>query len=140
MSLKKLVSKVTKENLWLFILAELSRRPMYAYEIARVIREKYRIPTAKVTTYVVLYSMKREGLIEKRIKSPSLSNPSRKYYGITEKGLKVLGESLAFLRGILENLTMASQPGEEASKPLESRKIGGEGYEEEAYVRSAEKA
>lgn len=137
MSLKKLVSKLTKENLWLFILAELSKKPMYAYEIARIIREKYGISTAKVTTYVVLYSMKREGLIEKRIKSPSLSNPSRKYYGITEKGLKILGESLGFLRNILNRL---SQPGEEASKPVESSEVGGEGYDEQAHVRPAEEA
>lgn len=138
MSLKKLVSKLTKENLWLYILAELSKKPMYAYEIAKVIKERYGISTAKVTTYVVLYSMKREGLIEKRIKSPSLSNPSRKYYGITEKGLKVLKESVGFLKSVLESLT--PQPGEEAAKSLESREIGGEGYNKQARVRPAEEA
>jgi DNA-binding PadR family transcriptional regulator len=138
LSLKKLVSKLTKENLWLYILAELSKKPMYAYEIAKVIKERYGISTAKVTTYVVLYSMKREGLIEKRIKSPSLSNPSRKYYGITEKGLKVLKESVGFLKSVLESLT--PQPGEEAAKPLESREIGGEGYNKQARVRPAEEA
>ncbi|MHC1564218.1 MAG: PadR family transcriptional regulator [Candidatus Hecatellaceae archaeon] len=138
MSLKKLVSKLTKENLWLFILAELSRKPMYAYEIAKVVKEKYDIPTAKVTTYVVLYGMKREGLIEKRIKSPSLSNPSRKYYGITQKGLKVLRESIGFLKGILDSLT--SQSAEEATEPLESRKISSESYDEQAYIRPAKEA
>ena len=119
MSLKKLVSKLTKENLWLYILAELSRKPMYAYEIAKVIKERYDISTAKVTTYVVLYSMKREGLIEKRIKSPSLSNPSRKYYGITEKGLKVLKESVGFLKNVLESLTSPSQPNEKVESSKE---------------------
>jgi len=104
LSLNKLISKLTKENLWLYILAELAKRPMYAYEIAKVIKEKYKIPTAKVTTYVVLYTMKREGLIEKKIKSPSLSNPSRKYYGITEKGLNVLRDSRRFLIKVLRDL------------------------------------
>jgi DNA-binding PadR family transcriptional regulator len=117
LSLNKLVSKLTKENLWLYILAELAKKPMYAYEIAKIIKEKYKIPTAKVTTYVVLYTMKREGLIEKRIKSPSLSNPSRKYYGITEKGLNVLRDSRKFLMKVLRDL--GSESFEEVNESLD---------------------
>ena len=130
MSLNKLISKLTKENLWLYILAELSVKPRYAYEIAKIIREKYGIPTAKVTTYVVLYSMKREGLIEKKIKSPSLSNPSRKYYGITSKGLKVLEESRVFLRKVLDALT--PKPEGNVKEPLNSGEVGEEGYRHHA--------
>jgi len=135
LSFKKLVSKLTKENLWLYILAELSAKPMYAYEIAKTIKEKYGIPVAKVTTYVVLYAMKREGLIEKKIKSPSLSNPSRKYYGITEKGLRVLEESRSFLRRILEVLT--PKPQSDVNKPVGGSEIGGESHKQNSKLGEA---
>ncbi|WP_309493484.1 PadR family transcriptional regulator [Candidatus Hecatella orcuttiae] len=104
LSVKRLNDKLTKENLWIYILAELVKRPMYAYEVAKAVKQKYMIPAATVTTYVVLYKMKREGLIEKKEKSFPLSRPARKYYGITEKGLRALEEGKRLLRQTLDVL------------------------------------
>ncbi|RLI04838.1 PadR family transcriptional regulator [Candidatus Bathyarchaeota archaeon] len=103
MSVKRLVSKLTKENLWIYILTELSRKPLYAYEIAKTLKNKYEIPVATVTTYVVLYKMSREGLITKKEES-SPEKPERKYYVITEKGLNALNEGKKFLHKTLDLL------------------------------------
>lgn len=101
MSVKRLVSKLTKENLWLYILTELSKKSMYAYEIARVLKEKYEIPVATVTTYIVLYKMEREGLIKKRNSGGMLG---RKYYVITEKGATALIDGKKFLDRVIKML------------------------------------
>ncbi|MGC8542785.1 MAG: PadR family transcriptional regulator [Vulcanisaeta sp.] len=63
-ALDRLVSKLTKENLWIYIVKLLMERPMYGYEIAREVRERFRINVTNVGVYVVLYKMERDGLIE----------------------------------------------------------------------------
>lgn len=101
MSVKRLISKLTKENLWLYILTELLKKPMYAYEIAKVLKEKYEIPVATVTTYIVLYKMEREGLIRKKNNSGIIG---RKYYVITEKGSSALDDGKKFLNKVIKML------------------------------------
>lgn len=105
MSVERLISKLTKENLWLYILTELSNNPMYAYEIDKALKNKYKIPVARVTTYVVLYKMEREGLIKRKKNSlSSISKPGRKYYMITEKGVSALDVGKKILHRTLEIL------------------------------------
>jgi DNA-binding PadR family transcriptional regulator len=99
---ERLVSKLTKENLWLYILTELVKQPMYAYEIAKTLKNKHKIPIATVTAYVVLYKMEREGLITVKAKTSRLGRPDRKYYEITDKGRDVLERGKQFLRETLE--------------------------------------
>jgi DNA-binding PadR family transcriptional regulator len=57
---------------------------MYAYEIGKGLHDRYGFSAATVTTYVVLYKLRREGLIgiyeEVRVKG----RPNRKYYAITD--------------------------------------------------------
>jgi len=82
---RRLESKLTKENLWLYIIRLLMERPMYAYEIGKTLASRFGFSVAKVTTYVVLYKMEREGLIRVE-KSPTVGRPDRKYYTTTEQG------------------------------------------------------
>lgn len=105
MSYERLVSKLTKENLWLYILTELEKLPMYAYEIAKTLKNEHKIQIATVTTYVVLYKMRREGLVERRGKAPFLGRPSRRYYGITGLGRETLQKGRDFLRDTLEAIS-----------------------------------
>lgn len=97
-ALRRLKDKLTKENLWLYIVKELAQEPTYAYKVKVLLREKYNINVATVTVYTVLYRMEREGLITK-VKSDD------KTYKVTEKGLEQLNKALTFLKnliGILE--------------------------------------
>lgn len=113
MSFERLVSKLTKENLWMFILKELSIKPTYAYQLAKILKRKYKIDSARVTTYVVLYKMERERLIQPEKKSRLISRPGRKYYGITEKGSKLLGDGKAFLQETLQKLQLQTDEASE---------------------------
>jgi len=98
-ALKRLKDKLTKENLWIYIVKELAREPTYAYKVKVLLREKYNINVATVTVYTVLYRMEREGLIT-RIKGDD------KVYKVTEKGLEQLNKALTFLKNITRMLEL----------------------------------
>jgi len=100
---KRLVAKLTKENLWLYVLKMLTERPMYAYEISKGVKERFGFSTATVTVYVVLYKMRREGLIQ-TVEEASPERPARKYYEITEKGRENLSKGRMFLEEIARSL------------------------------------
>jgi DNA-binding PadR family transcriptional regulator len=101
MAFERLKKKITKENLWLYILTLLKNGPVYGYELKDKIKEKFGFEPAKITTYVVLYKLEKEGLV-KSIKNTEKS--SRKYYYITEKGSKTLEEGLKFLKKMINSL------------------------------------
>ncbi|MBN2014075.1 MAG: helix-turn-helix transcriptional regulator [Candidatus Altiarchaeota archaeon] len=92
--LKRLIKKVTIENLWIYILSLLREKPIYAYEINRMLEERFDFSAGKVTAYVVLYKLENSGYVE-----PEWRNVGRKrkYYRITETGEKLLEEGIGFL-------------------------------------------
>ncbi len=102
---ERLTRKLTKENLWLYILRMLSERPMYAYEINKVLKERFGFSTATVTVYVVLYKMLRDGLIRVGATESVLGRPDRKYYQATESGVESLKKGTNFLRETLKRLS-----------------------------------
>ena len=64
MAYERLVKKMTVENLWIYILSSLKLKPRYGYEIGRHIEKKYGFKLGKVTSYVILYRLVKEGLIK----------------------------------------------------------------------------
>ena len=105
MAYKRLVTKITKENLWLYILKMLMGRPMYAYEISKGLSERFSFSAATVTVYVVLYKMQREGMIRIAEERASLGRPTRKYYAITDEGRENLLKGKTFLEGVVRALS-----------------------------------
>jgi DNA-binding PadR family transcriptional regulator len=101
----RLIRKLTKENLWLYILKLLQDRPMYAYEIYKIIHDQFGFTTATITVYVVLYKMRREGLIEIAEEKTVSGKPERKYYQMTEKGRHEYVNGVLFLEETLGKLT-----------------------------------
>ena len=99
---KHLVKKLTVETLWIYVLSLLSEGPLYGYEFPSRIEEKFGFRPNKITCYVVLYRLNQEGLIKEEKTMHSSEGPVRKYYQITEKGLKELQNAVAFLRGVSE--------------------------------------
>jgi len=114
MAYERLVEKLTKENLWLYILTMLRERAMYGYEIAGRLRSDFKIPIATITAYVVLYKMEREGLIE-RVSEPEVSggrvNVRKVYYRQTDKGRETLEKGIEYIRSILQTLEGAGKSG-----------------------------
>ncbi|MCX8182055.1 MAG: PadR family transcriptional regulator [Candidatus Methanomethyliaceae archaeon] len=104
MALRRLEEKVTKENLWIYILSLLRERPLYAYEIKERIRERFGFEPATITAYVVLYRLEREGLVESRQEKGASDNVVRRYYRITEKGLQTMEAGREFLKKIIKML------------------------------------
>ena len=105
MAYPRLVIKLTKENLWLYILKMLMERPMYAYEISKNMNERFGFSTATVTVYVVLYKMQREGFIQIEQEKSVTGRPDRKYYEITEKGRETFLKGKKFLEEVVRKLT-----------------------------------
>ena len=105
MAYPRLVIKLTKENLWLYILKMLMERPMYAYEISKNMNERFGFSTATVTVYVVLYKMQREGFIQVGQKKAVTGRPDRKYYEVTETGKEIFLKGKKFLEEVIRKLT-----------------------------------
>ena len=100
----RLREKMTKEVLWIYILSLLKERPMYAYELKNKIKEKFGFEPATVSSYVVLYKLEKDGYVTSKWQESETGKPSRKYYGLTEKGRKLLEEGINFIENILEKL------------------------------------
>lgn len=101
MAVERLRDKVTKENLWIYILSLLKKGPMYGYEIASKLRDELKINASVITTYVVLYKMEKEKLVQRERNREGVHKSKKVYYSITEKGTISLEKGLE----ILENVT-----------------------------------
>jgi len=101
---RRLVRKLTTENLWIYVLRLLKDGPLYGYEVRKKIMETFGFKPGMVTCYIVLHKLEGEGLIEaKEVKGTSLG-PPRKYYVLTDKGREALEKAKIFLRGLYESL------------------------------------
>ncbi len=104
MAYDRLFRKLTKENLWLYILKLLTERSMYAYEIAKMIEIHFGFSIAKITVYVVIYKMLNEGLIRINKETSDDVRSDRRYYIITEKGEKTLEDGRELIKNFLAKI------------------------------------
>lgn len=88
--IERLERKVLKENLWIFILSLIKKKPRYRYEIKGLIKEKFGFISGDVTAYKVLYFLE----LGKYVKS--FDKHGKKYYAITRLGMEQLGEAKKF--------------------------------------------
>jgi DNA-binding PadR family transcriptional regulator len=70
---------------------------MFSRELYRGIREKYKIKVNLITIYSVLYRLEREGYIKR-------SGNYRKYYEVTEKGMRELQNGILLIADALNTL------------------------------------
>ncbi|MGQ9759411.1 MAG: helix-turn-helix transcriptional regulator [Candidatus Methanomethylicaceae archaeon] len=103
-ALRRLKEKITKENLWIYILYLLKERPLYAYEVKEKIKERFGFEPATITAYVVLYRLEREGLVKANQERGESEKVGRKYYYPTEKGLQMLEAGKEVLKRTLRLL------------------------------------
>jgi len=96
-AMNRLVNKLTKEMLWIYILRLLQERPHYGYEIKKLVTERFGFSPATVSGYAIIYRLMKDGLINEETSSES----PRKYYGITEKGRLAMKEAKQFLSGTM---------------------------------------
>ncbi|MEM0075616.1 MAG: helix-turn-helix transcriptional regulator [Conexivisphaerales archaeon] len=94
MAYERLYSKLTKENLWLYLLRTLIERPDYALSLKRRVESRFGFKTAAITFYFVLYRLESD----KMVISSKVSG--KRVYSCTEKGREELGKAL----GLIEEL------------------------------------
>jgi DNA-binding PadR family transcriptional regulator len=99
---RRLREKLTKENLWLYILALLKKKDMYGYELREAIEKNFGFKPGNVTAYRVLYSLKRRSLVDANVDNSS--GRKRKYYSITNSGLDELKKGKEVLHEVLSSL------------------------------------
>ncbi len=92
-AMNRLVNKLTKEMLWMYILRLLQERPHYGYEIKQLIQDRFGFAPATVSGYAIIYRLIKDGLIEVQRTGDS----PRKYYVITEKGSVAMSEAKQFI-------------------------------------------
>ncbi|MHA2068870.1 MAG: hypothetical protein ACXABY_31290 [Candidatus Thorarchaeota archaeon] len=54
-AMTRLVNKMTKEMLWMYILRLLQERPHYGYEIKELITKRFGFSPATVSGYAIIY-------------------------------------------------------------------------------------
>lgn len=94
---KRFVDKLTKENLWIYVVKTLMDGEKTGYEIVKSVKS-LGISTSTVNVYMVLYKMERDGLIKSDERSDG------KYYENTQLGVTTFNNALQFLDSLLEKL------------------------------------
>jgi len=104
-AMNRLADKLTKANLWLYILRLLEDEPLYGYEIKQKINNRFGFQPAIVSGYVILYKMKKDGLVQVEWKtSNEEGKPNRKYYNITAIGRKAMDQAKLYLEALITSV------------------------------------
>ena len=102
----KLVTEMLKGTLEGIVLAILSGRPAYGYEITARLREQGFSDIAEGTVYALLVRFELKGFVDVE-KTPSEKGPPRKVYSLNGRGQEYLEEfwrTWSFLAEQLEQL------------------------------------
>ncbi|MFQ6057366.1 MAG: PadR family transcriptional regulator [Anaerolineae bacterium] len=94
-----------KGSTTVLILSLLREKPMYGYQIAKELKRRSQdyFDFKEGTLYPALHRLEKEGLVRGEWQVVE-QGPSRKYYFITEKGKKVLANSVAEWMAFTERL------------------------------------
>jgi len=99
---ERLKEKLTRENLWLYILSILTKKDAYGYDLRREIDSIFWFKPGNVSSYAVLYKLEKSGFV--RTYPKEVNGRVRKYYQITEKGRSELKEGKEILEKTLKSL------------------------------------
>ncbi len=102
--LRRLRDKLTKEDLWLYVLSILRERPAYPYEISDLIEKKFGWRPARVTAYIVMRSLRSTGYVRMSKRRGKGTGKMRNYYEITDSGRRLLDKGLRLIEDMLISL------------------------------------
>jgi PadR family transcriptional regulator PadR len=107
----KLVTEMLKGTLEGIVLAILSGRSAYGYEITAWLREQGFSDIAEGTVYALLIRVEQRGLVDVE-KVPSVKGPPRKVYSLNAQGREYLNEFWRTWRFLTERLEQLREGGE----------------------------
>jgi PadR family transcriptional regulator, regulatory protein PadR len=90
------------------VLAILSTRPAYGYEITAELRDRGFTDIVEGTIYAVLLRIEQKGLVDVE-KVPSEKGPPRKVYSLNEQGRDQLGEFWKSWNSLADRMTHIQQ-------------------------------
>jgi DNA-binding PadR family transcriptional regulator len=96
--IERLEKSGTLDNLWIYILALLRKRPLYGWEIPDLIENEFQFRPGKITPYRVLYRLELDKFVKSRIED------RRRVYQISDKGEKELEKAFGMLRTLVKKL------------------------------------
>ena len=111
--MRKQMTEMLKGTLEGIVLAILSARPAYGYEITARLRCMGFTDIAEGTVYALLIRVEQKGLVDVE-KHPSEKGPPRKVYSLNVQGQEYLDEFWGTWRFLTERLELLNQ-GEEPS-------------------------
>ena len=91
MAYSHLRTSLTKGNLWLYVLAELSSGECTPGELKARVETKYGFAPAAITFYTVIYRLRREGLVRRS------SDRFRSAYCVTAAGKAEFSKAVEYL-------------------------------------------
>ena len=94
--IERLQKSNTVENLWIYILALLKKRKVYAWEIPTLIEQELGFKPGRITPYRVLYRLEKAGFVKSEVRE------RRRVYQITEKGQKEIKKVRKFYEVIIK--------------------------------------
>jgi DNA-binding PadR family transcriptional regulator len=96
--IERLKKSGTLDNLWIYILALLKKRPLYGWEIPDLIEKEFQFRPGKITPYRVLYRLELDKFVKSRIEN------RRRVYQISDKGENELENAFGILRALIKKL------------------------------------
>ncbi len=89
----------TKENLWIYILVLLEKKPNHAWSLLSLIEKEFGFKPGTITPYRVLYRLEEEGLVK------SSFEERKRVYQITAQGKEELKKVKSFYKQLLNKLS-----------------------------------
>lgn len=105
--IEKWKSQVKKGTITFILLNLLTKEELYGYELIEKIKKHTRIELAEGTLYPLLNKLKEEGLVTSKWVE-QLSGIPRKYYIITDTGLKALSQMKEFWDDLEQSINKIS--------------------------------
>ncbi len=106
----KLATEMLKGTLEGVVLAILSARPAYGYEITASLRDRGFADIAEGTVYALLVRIEQRGLVDVE-KVPSEKGPPRKVYSVNDQGRAHLEEFWSTWSFLVERLDQLRREG-----------------------------
>ncbi len=89
----------TKDNLWIYILALLEKKPNHAWNILSLIEQEFDFKPGTITPYRVLYRLEEKNLVKSSLKE------RKRIYQITAQGKEELKKVKSFYKQLLNKIS-----------------------------------
>lgn len=99
-ALRRFVDKLTKENLWIYVLRLLQEGPKHDSEIRDMMNKRFGFEPTGVTSHTILYKMTRDGLVEEK---KGKGKSEGRHYTITSDGERAMQSAKVILTNLIKN-------------------------------------